>query len=255
MAFPTPLVAASAFCLFVFIRRFVISYIQSPLKKLPGPFLARFTNVWRLWNHFIKSHIETQQRLHSKHGPVVRLGPNTVSVTDPDLIKTIYSARGTFLKVGWLRRPSVSHALTLTKSEFYSINDARQPDGSIVSNIFGTRDHAFHARKIRPVRHIYKPAFAAELEPIMNDTIRLLCYQLEHRFMLGTNAGKTCDIGKWISYFTWDFLGDMTFSRRMGFMEQARDVDDMIATGQRVMRYFSVVSLHSLARRRLKRDS
>lgn len=76
----------------------------------------------------------------------------------------------------------------------------------------------------------------------MNKTIRDLCYHLEQRFMLGSNTGKTCDIGEWISYFTWDVLGDMTFSKRMGFMEQAQDVAGMLATAESAMRYFSVVS-------------
>lgn len=99
MAFLTLLVAASTFYIIVFVGRHVVAYIQSPLKQLPGPFLAQFSDLWRLWNHYSQTHIETQRKLHSQHGPVVRLGPKTVSVTDPDLIKTIYSVRGTFLKV------------------------------------------------------------------------------------------------------------------------------------------------------------
>jgi hypothetical protein len=75
----------------------------------------------------------------------------------------------------------------------------------------------------------------------MNDTLRMLCHELEQHFMHGENRGKTCDIAEWISYFTWDFSGDMTFSKRMGFMEKGRDVDAMIVTAERVMRYFSVV--------------
>jgi hypothetical protein len=76
----------------------------------------------------------------------------------------------------------------------------------------------------------------------MDDTIRALCSELEQRFMVGDNKGKTCDIADWMSYFTWDFLGDMTFSKRMGFMEQGKDVDGMLETAESVMRYFSVVS-------------
>jgi hypothetical protein len=83
----------------VLVVQYVVAYLKSPLKKIPGPFLAKFSDIWRFYNHYGQTHIETQKKLHEKYGDVVRLGPNTVSVTDPNLLKTIYSTRGTFLKV------------------------------------------------------------------------------------------------------------------------------------------------------------
>lgn len=80
------------------VSRYVLTYLQSPLKNIPGPFLAKFSNIWRFANHYGQSHIETQRKLHEKHGDIVRLGPNCVSVADASLIKTIYNTRGTFLK-------------------------------------------------------------------------------------------------------------------------------------------------------------
>lgn len=78
---------------------FILTYIRSPLKNIPGPFLAKFSNLWRFFNHYQKAHIETQIALHEKYGDAVRIGPNVVSVADPGLVKNIYSTRGTFLKV------------------------------------------------------------------------------------------------------------------------------------------------------------
>lgn len=83
----------------IVITQYVVTYLQSPLKKIPGPFLAKFSNFWRFLNHYGQTHIETQRKLHEQHGDIVRLGPNTVSVADASLIKTIYNTRGTFLKV------------------------------------------------------------------------------------------------------------------------------------------------------------
>lgn len=79
--------------------RYLVAYVRSPLKKIPGPFLAKFSNVWRFFNHYGRTHIETQRALHKKHGDVVRLGPNVVGIADTSLIKTIYDTRGTFVKV------------------------------------------------------------------------------------------------------------------------------------------------------------
>jgi len=99
MALMGLLVKAIGLGVFFTISQYLVAYLQSPLKKIPGPFLAKFSNIWRFLNHYGQTHIETQRKLHEQHGDMVRLGPNTVSVADEGLIKTIYNTRGTFLKV------------------------------------------------------------------------------------------------------------------------------------------------------------
>ncbi len=99
MALTTLLLKALGFASVVLVVQYVVTYWRSPLKKIPGPFLAKFSDLWRFCNHYGQTHIETQKELHKKYGDVVRLGPNTVSIADASLLKTIYSTRGTFLKV------------------------------------------------------------------------------------------------------------------------------------------------------------
>lgn len=121
------------------------------------------------------------------------------------------------------------------------MNDALQ-NGHLIQNLFSTRSNEYHAKGLRPVQKLYNLQSALQLEPLMNDDLRVLGSELERRFMRGDNKGKVCDITDWISYFAWDFLGDMTWSKRMGFMEQGEDVGGMLQTAENVMRYFSVVS-------------
>ena len=90
MALAGLLVKAIGLGAVIVVTQYVLTYLQSPLKKIPGPFLAKFSNFWRFLNHYGQTHIETQRALHKKHGDVVRLGPTTVSVSDTSLIKTIY---------------------------------------------------------------------------------------------------------------------------------------------------------------------
>lgn len=99
MALATLLVKVFGLGAIVLLTQYLLAYLRSPLKKLPGPFLAKFSDLWRFFNHYGQTHIETQKELHAKYGDAVAIGPKTVSVADPSLIKTIYSTRGTFLKV------------------------------------------------------------------------------------------------------------------------------------------------------------
>lgn len=93
----------------------------SPLGRIPGPFLARFTNLWRFFDVYRHASDKTQLRLHRQHGPYVRLGPNFISVADPALVPTIYGSRD-----------------PLRKSDFYAAGDSMK-DGIRSSSQFSTR--------------------------------------------------------------------------------------------------------------------
>lgn len=63
------------------------------LNQIPGPFLARYTDAWRVyqaWKHNHYSEFTNYQiELLGKYGDVVRIGPNHVLVLDPEAINTV----------------------------------------------------------------------------------------------------------------------------------------------------------------------
>lgn len=81
----------------------------SPLGKIPGPLFAKITNFWRvIQNH--RGHADAiHLELHRKYGSAVRIGPNCVSISDPTLIRTIYSTRKPWEKVRRIFMPSPKH--------------------------------------------------------------------------------------------------------------------------------------------------
>jgi hypothetical protein len=69
------------------------------LREIPGPLLASFTNLWR-FNVVRREDMPwTSIRLHEELGPLVRMGPNHVSVTHPDALRIIYGPDNTFQKI------------------------------------------------------------------------------------------------------------------------------------------------------------
>ena len=75
------------------------AYLNDPLCQYPGPSLAKFTNLWRIY-HIRKGgfqHVMT--RLHKQYGPVVRIAPNVLDVDDPAMIKTVFNTKGDWKKV------------------------------------------------------------------------------------------------------------------------------------------------------------
>lgn len=65
----------------------------SPLRNVPGPASARFTNLFYL-NRVRHGRFHHENKaLHRKYGPVLRLGEDLVSIDDPSSLKTIYGSK------------------------------------------------------------------------------------------------------------------------------------------------------------------
>ena len=69
------------------------------LNKYPGPFLASITDWWRFWDVYGQRPEVTLRKLHAKHGDIVRIGPNTLSFSDPAVLKQIYGLSKGYVKV------------------------------------------------------------------------------------------------------------------------------------------------------------
>jgi hypothetical protein len=81
----------------------VITYRLSPfhpLAKYPGPLFARISRLW--WSYVAlsgKQHL-LMQKLHEKHGDVVRTGPNHLFIRNASAIPVVLGARNQWLKSG-----------------------------------------------------------------------------------------------------------------------------------------------------------
>ena len=86
-------------CLALLILYYVSTLYTYGLWDLPGPALAKVSNLWRFIETW-KGHLELVLReLHRKHGKLVQIGPNVVSIADPDAIETIFGVKTDLPKV------------------------------------------------------------------------------------------------------------------------------------------------------------
>ncbi|KAK0747253.1 cytochrome P450 [Apiosordaria backusii] len=219
-------VAAISFLFFSF---FVIPYLLSPLRPIPGPFLARYTNLYRLYHTTRGSfHLHIAQ-LHKKYGPVVLIGPNTVDIDHPDLVKVVFGA-STKQKAEW------------KKTEFYQSSSTRDKEtGEIMYNLFSQIDPELHAKWKRPVAKYYSAAAVAKVERKMDEVVHLFCRELEKR-ICGEKGKGGMDLGNWIVYYTWDVIGNVTFSQPLGYLQEGRDFDSTVSTAEKTLDYFAFIT-------------
>ncbi|KAK4202119.1 cytochrome P450 [Triangularia verruculosa] len=208
---------------------FVIPHLLSPLRSLPGPFLARYTNVYRLYHTTRGSFHLHIAGLHQKYGPVVRIGPNTVDIDYPELIKVVFGTPAK-KKAEW------------KKTEFYLSSSTRVKEtGETMYNLFSQIDAELHARWKRPVAKYYSAAGVARVERKMDVVVDSLCQELNKR--IHENAGEGgFDLGNWIIYYTWDLIGNVTFSQPLGYLREGRDFDGTLSTADKTLDYFAFMT-------------
>ena len=74
-------------------------WLRPGLRSVPGPFLAKFSDIWRYYDVAKGRSDITLYKLHQKHGDYVRLGPSAVSVNNVDVLKMIYGINSGYAKV------------------------------------------------------------------------------------------------------------------------------------------------------------
>ncbi|KAK7228051.1 hypothetical protein V2G26_000221 [Clonostachys chloroleuca] len=65
------------------------------LRHVPGPFLAKISDLYFVPSTFKFDRVYRLRELHQKYGPVIRVGPNEVSISDWRMYRRIYNDRQT----------------------------------------------------------------------------------------------------------------------------------------------------------------
>lgn len=162
------------------------------LSHIPGPFIARFSNIPRLYWVFYRNAHNIHISEHRQYGetgpscgttwaPLVRYGPNAVSVGSAEAIGTIYRMRGDPLK----------------KSDFYSVIPPMRR-GTILPTIFAAQDEGLHRILKQPIAGVYSMSNLVSFEPLVDRTMDVFRQELDRRFVV---PGEACDFGAWLQYF------------------------------------------------------
>ncbi|KAI0751746.1 high nitrogen upregulated cytochrome P450 monooxygenase 2 [Daedaleopsis nitida] len=163
-----------------------------PLARYPGPTHLKISKLALtllasrkgIQHKYIKS-------LHDRYGDVVRTGPNEISFCDPDALLTV-----SMLPKGprW-----VSQVISFSNKP----------------SLIAERNTHEHARKRKPWNRAFNSAALKGYEDIIAKRVSELADGL-------AKQKSEVDLGKWIGWFSYDFMSDMAFG---GGSEMLRDGD------------------------------
>ncbi|KAF5981288.1 cytochrome P450 monooxygenase [Fusarium bulbicola] len=201
--------------------KLLINKYGNGLNGVPGPALASLSDLWRFLDVYRRRPEVTQIALHEKYGSVVRLGPNTVSIADPAATQTIYA-----------------HNSGYTKSEFYPVQQTLNKSGKRLITLFTSQDEKFHSQLRRSVSNAYAMSTLVQFEPFVDSTTTEFFKQLDQRF---ANQNDVLDFGTWLQYYAFDVIGELTYSKRLGFVDHGKDVDNIIGNLEWLLNYAAPV--------------
>ncbi|KAI9875930.1 MAG: hypothetical protein M1830_007736 [Pleopsidium flavum] len=131
----------------------------SPLANFPGPKLAALTGWYEFYYEVIKRGRYTWRivEMHKKYGPIIRISPNHVHISDPDFVDEIYpgSAKKTDKPLRYAR--------------MFGISDAT----------FSTASHELHRSRRASISPFFSKRSITRLEPLIQSAVDNLCRRLE----------------------------------------------------------------------------
>ncbi|KAF4461647.1 Pisatin demethylase [Fusarium albosuccineum] len=186
----------------------------SGISDIPGPFAASFTRLWHM-NRILKGDQNLELvRLHEKHGHFVRVSYDEVSVTHPDAIKKILLA-------------------PLHKGNWYKIHAL--PDYRFQSPM-STTDPKKKVEKSKYIASAYTVSSVLRSEEHIGRAFESFLDWLDKY----ASEKKPMDINKFISYATFDVIGEIVFSKQFGFLEKGDDIGNAIENSLALNAYIAV---------------
>ncbi|GAB0133337.1 hypothetical protein EsDP_00001749 [Epichloe bromicola] len=197
-----------------------------PLRGIPAPFGAQFSNLWLLGVSRRGHRYKTVDQYHAKLGKVIRIQPNHVSIADDEAIPVVYG-----------------HGNGLLKSEFY---DAFV---SMCRGLFNTRDRMQHSRKRKMVSHTFSTKSIVQFEPYIHEN--LVCFVKQLDKLIEESSQRTSDGSKqahidslpWFNFLALDVIGDLAFGAPFGMLEKGADVAEIRSSPDSPPEYASAIEI------------
>ncbi|TCD68033.1 hypothetical protein EIP91_011644 [Steccherinum ochraceum] len=166
-----------------------------PLARYPGPVLNKLSSWWLLRIGLSgKRHVFIQDTHRRYNSDVVRIGPNELSIVDPDAVIPVLGPNG------------------LPKGPAWDGHVRHSPIRPVIS----WRNVLTHSKSRRGWMRAFSTTAVKEYEPILIDRVSQLVE------LIKSHEGRTANLSQLFRLFTYDFMEDMAFG---GGTEVMRDGD------------------------------
>ncbi|KAF2842058.1 flavonoid 3',5'-hydroxylase [Patellaria atrata CBS 101060] len=172
-----------------------------PLRAFPGPFWGSVTRLWIAYHNFKATELAQCQALHKRYGPVIRVTPTLLLVSDAAKLPEVYSRQA-------------------NKSKYYIAGSFGETE-----SLFNMQDWKTHAYFRKIAAGPYSFTNIKKMEPLIDARMRDWIAKIEELF---AKTGNRFDFAPWAVYMAYDIISEVGFGAPFGFIETGSDVGGLI---------------------------
>ncbi|KAI7905070.1 cytochrome P450 [Cokeromyces recurvatus] len=170
-----------------------------PLSRVPGPFYTRFLYMPKfLYDRPSGTLYKTFLSLHDKYGDMVRIGPNTISIANKDLLKQVLVSDD------------------LPKGPIYKILE-----GNGKHSLFSSTDPVWHKQRRKIVSPAFSIRYLNSLEPFMISVTHSLINRINEEIDKEHDKDNygIIDIWSLVQCLALDVIGETAFGESFNMIE------------------------------------
>ncbi|CBX98473.1 hypothetical protein LEMA_P098820.1 [Plenodomus lingam JN3] len=171
------------------------------LRHIPGPFLARFSKLYGIFCGVLPhyQYYKWAEKLHEQYKTdVIRTGPREVTVYTADAIKLVHGPNTRCRKGPWYAA-------------------AKHVGGASVHT---TRDKEEHKQRRKDWDFAFNAKALRDYEPRLDRHALALMTRLQEQA-----SQPIVRLTNWVNFYSFDVMGDVSFSRSFGMMEKGEEAD------------------------------
>jgi len=161
-----------------------------PLGKYPGPVLARVSKFWNFRMAASGKQHTVYKALHDTYGPIVRVGPNELSIANTEAIPDVFGEG-----MGKGHRKYRYMKFRTTDSETLLVWEARRPPFEPIA-VISIREPHRHSQRRRAWNKAFTSMSLKDYEPMLISRVQQLIECLE------SHTNSKMDLTYWLSCFT-----------------------------------------------------
>ncbi|CAM1504386.1 Fc.00g019770.m01.CDS01 [Cosmosporella sp. VM-42] len=195
------------------------------LRHIPGPRLAGWSTWWQLREALSGRYHERLKHAAEVHGPLIRIGPNELLCTDPDVLRSMSAVRSRY-----------------TKGNFYK--SGRIVPG--VDNVVSMRDEDKH----KAMRAKMSPGYSGKenegfgFEAGMDRQLFAFLALIDRKYISTSGSTIPVDLAEKTQFFALDAIGDISLGEPFGYLTKDEDLyhyNEINASSLPVMNVVSVL--------------